>query len=271
MRLTNRIWRVLSGGRAEIAELPTVNRISPRLPPRSRATASRTEAHIARPSMTPSAIVSMRPSTTIMSAACLAAAVPSSPSAMPTSARRIAGASLAPSPVTATTCPARRSDRTTATLCAGLIRAKTDALDTSASMTASSASAEFRTDDDFATGEQIEFGPIASSGARMVAGEHDDLDARAAQAPHDRFGCGRARRVGQSQQPAQLEPLHTLVVEMLAARGSPFGDRQHPQAPLRQPVDLGFDLAPVGCTQWLGLRPPRPSSHSAAAPPPARL
>ena len=228
---------MLSGGRGEMAELPRVKRISPRLPPSSRATASRTDAHIARPSMTPSAIVSIRPSTTIMSAAWRAAVVPWSPRAMPTSASRIAGASLAPSPVTATTCPARRSDRTTATLCAGLTRAKTAALDTSASRSVSSASSR--------SGPVITAPPLSRSSSAPIASAVLGWSpvSMTTFTPALRSRRTASAAVGRTasaspSRPAQLEPVHPLVVEMLAPR------RRSVRRP-RVPADPGMPAGPL--------------------------
>jgi len=60
----------------------------------------------------------------IMSAASLATSVPVMPMAMPMSARRRAGASFTPSPVTATTSPFALSAETTRSLSSGETRAK---------------------------------------------------------------------------------------------------------------------------------------------------
>ena len=60
-----------------------------------------------------------------MSEASRVTSVAVSPIASPTSASRIAGASLTPSPVIATTSPALRSSFTIAVFCAAVVRART--------------------------------------------------------------------------------------------------------------------------------------------------
>ncbi|VVB60572.1 Uncharacterised protein [uncultured archaeon] len=60
-----------------------------------------------------------------MSADSRATSVPEIPIAMPISASNNAGASFAPSPVTATVSPFDRSTRTILSFCSGVIRAKT--------------------------------------------------------------------------------------------------------------------------------------------------
>ena len=70
-------------------------------------------------------IVSIRSSVTTRSAAARAAGVPRWPRAMPTSASRIAGASLAPSPVIATVRPHFCNAWMIRTLWAGVHRATT--------------------------------------------------------------------------------------------------------------------------------------------------
>jgi hypothetical protein len=72
-------------------------------------------------------MVSRRPSVTTMSAADRAASVAWEPRAMPTSARRIAGASLAPSPVMATNLPACCRAFTSRSFCMEVTLANTEA------------------------------------------------------------------------------------------------------------------------------------------------
>lgn len=104
-RLTRSSCRPVSAERPVLAALSTLNAISPRLPPTRMLSACRTDDHMARPSTRVAMIVSSRSSVTTRSAAARAAGVPRWPRAMPTSASRIAGASLAPSPVIATVRP----------------------------------------------------------------------------------------------------------------------------------------------------------------------
>jgi hypothetical protein len=82
-RLTRSSWRALSGDRPEMIVPARVKPTSPRLPPTRMAKASRTDAHMARPSTMASMIVSMRSSVTTRSAAARAAGVPRRPRATP--------------------------------------------------------------------------------------------------------------------------------------------------------------------------------------------
>ncbi len=106
--LTRSSCRAVSGERPVGTVPSTVNAVSPRLPPSSTPSADRTDIHMARPSTRAAMIVSNRSSVTTRSAAARAAGVPRPPRAIPTSASRIAGASLAPSPVIATVRPRAR-------------------------------------------------------------------------------------------------------------------------------------------------------------------
>ena len=79
------ICRAVSGVLPVMAEASTLKVTSPRLPPMRMASAARTEAHIARPSIRADTIVSRRSSLTTRSAAAVAAGVPRRPRAIPTS------------------------------------------------------------------------------------------------------------------------------------------------------------------------------------------
>ena len=78
-----------------------------------------------RPSSTPATIVVKLSSLSTRSAASRATSVPLRPMATPMLARRSAGASLTPSPVTATKCPADCAASTIASFCSGVTRANT--------------------------------------------------------------------------------------------------------------------------------------------------
>ncbi len=80
-----------------------------------------------RPSSTPATIVEKLSSLSTRSEACRATSVPPRPIAMPMLARRSAGASLTPSPVTATKCPLACAADTSASFCSGVARANTRA------------------------------------------------------------------------------------------------------------------------------------------------
>ncbi|MNL81360.1 hypothetical protein D3C87_2084510 [compost metagenome] len=71
----------------------------------------------------PATIEAKLSSVRMMSALSLATSVPFLPMATPTWACLSAGASLTPSPVTATKCPDLASERTMASFCSGLTRA----------------------------------------------------------------------------------------------------------------------------------------------------
>ena len=102
-----------------------VNSTSPTLPPTRMVTASRTAAHMLRPSTRASSSTPRSSSVNTMSAAPRAADEPRPLTPIPTSAIRMAAASLAPSPTIAVTRPHRCRAATIWTFCSGLTRAKT--------------------------------------------------------------------------------------------------------------------------------------------------
>ena len=108
------------------------------------------------------------------SAASLATPVPD-PMATATSARCRAGASLTPSPVTATVRPAARATRTSRSFCSGVDRATTWSRPSSAVRRASSQPARSSPTDD-AIGVEPGLGGDRRGRQRMVAGHDDDLD-----------------------------------------------------------------------------------------------
>ena len=144
-RLTSSSWRVPSGERPPSAVPTTVNATSPALPPTSTATASRTRAHIARPSASASTRRVRSASVSTRSAERRAAgdsAPPAPPTPTPTSASRIAAASFTPSPVIASVAPDLRSAATSATFCSGDSRANTAVSRTMRTRSASDARSE---------------------------------------------------------------------------------------------------------------------------------
>ncbi len=150
-----------------------------------------------------------------MSAASLATSVPVRPMATPMSAFLSAGASLTPSPVTATTCPSSLSAVTTRSLCSGATRAKIDlVLRAPRSSVVVGHRRRVGAGDDARAGRRATMPmrrAIALGGEAVVAGDHDDADAgpvaasarpprrpRAAAGPSSPPGrgrSGRARRV----------------------------------------------------------------------------
>ena len=96
---------------------------SPRFAESRKATNFRMLSAIARPSRIAATIVAKSSSVRTRSADSRAASVPPRPIATPTSARRRAGASLTPSPVTATTSRPSCRDSTRRSFSAGVTRA----------------------------------------------------------------------------------------------------------------------------------------------------
>ncbi len=106
-RLTVNTWTTLIGTPIPASTVIAKSTTSPRLAESKNATNLRTLSPIRRPSSIAATIVAKSSSVSTISAASRAASVPEQPIAMPTSARRSAGVSLTPSPVTATTSPLR--------------------------------------------------------------------------------------------------------------------------------------------------------------------
>ena len=153
----------------------TVKATSPRLPPTSTATASRTETHRPRPSSTASTIVSMRSSITTRSAASCAAAVLRWPRAMPTSASGSRGRRWRRRPSSRRRVPTsgRRDD-------AHLVRrghAGEDVCCGGVERASSLDRVDLGSRDNRAVVEQAELRRDALGRARMVTGDHHDVDA----------------------------------------------------------------------------------------------
>ena len=148
---------------------------------------------IRRPSRIAATIVAKSSSVSTIAAASRAASVPDRPIATPTSARRSAGASLTPSPVTATTSPCAWSSSTSASFDAGVARATMSVV-----------------------GEPERVADRAR-GRRVVAGEHANGDAGVARLV-DRRGGGRPQRVVKRDEPEQLELGLDRVVERRSRR-----------------------------------------------------
>jgi hypothetical protein len=82
--LTNNNWRVFSGARPLIALPMMAKSTSPALPPNRTATAARTRCHSCWPSSRASSRDSIRPSSSMTSAAVRAGALPRAATPMPT-------------------------------------------------------------------------------------------------------------------------------------------------------------------------------------------
>ena len=138
----------------------------------------------------------------VMSLASMATSVPV-PMAMPTSAWASAGASLMPSPTMATLRPSCCSSAISAAFCSGSTSATTRSMPTCAAM--------------------------ASRGRRVVAGEHDDLEAELLEAGHGRRGA-RLERVGDGDAPRPARRPRrrssTVLPSPASARGPLAGVRR---------------------------------------------
>ena len=107
---------------------------------------------------------------------------------------------MAPSPVMATVRPRRWNAWTTRTLCAGVPRAMTRTLGSTLVERVVVQLVELGAGDDDPAVEHVELVGDRLGGARVVAGDHDDLDARprAGRAP---TACGAvAHRVGEADE-----------------------------------------------------------------------
>ena len=156
---------------------------------------------------------------------------------MPTSARRMAGASLAPSPAMATTRPARCSARTMRTFCAGRDAGEHRPCDRCASSSSSSVScAELGAGEHSCAASSVELAGDRLGGARVVAGDHHGRRRRrraAARARAPPTGAPGRRTRGS---PGTTAP---SAVRRRAGRrpaDGALGDREHAQAAPRQPV-----------------------------------
>ena len=164
---------------------------SPRFAESRKATKLRMLSAIRRPSRIAATIVAKSSSVRTTSAASRAASVPLRPIATPTSARRSAGVSLTPSPVTATTSPRAWSASTSRSLSAGVTRAKT--------LAAAGASSRLRgvrrSSSAPVSGALIAEAERAGDrrgGDGVVAGQHRDVDTESARRAIEPAAAGRS-------------------------------------------------------------------------------
>ena len=206
---------------------------SPRFAESRKATNLRMLSPIRRPSATAATIVAKSSSVSTIADASRAASVPAAPIATPTSARRSAGASFTPSPVTATTSPAllQRLDERELV---GRGGAREDGV----------------------VGEP-ERAADRAGGGRVVAGDHAHPDPGARAAASTAGPRGRAQGVVQRDTPSSLRSCSTSSLggrtgrERRAAatastrRPSPAHASAASSSSGRRPVgELGEDLGP---------------------------
>ncbi len=238
-RLTSMIWRAFRGELPVSAAASTLKATSPRLPPTRMASASRTEPHIARPSSSAAMIVSSRSSPTTRSAAAVAAGVPRRPSAIPTSASRMAGASLAPSPVIATTRPMRWYAWTMRTLWWGLHRAMTSSVGSSSSSSPSLSSSISAPVHTFWSGSSLTVAAMASA----VAGWSPVSITVCTPAARSRAVAGAAEeRTGSAR---ATKPRNVRPATASSVRSSPSSSVRSATASTRRPAPASSSAAPV--------------------------
>ena len=103
---------------------------------------------------------------------------------------------------------------------------------------------EVRAGDDWPAGPQVKFGGNSLGGARVVSGEHHDLDARGAQLA-DRPSGGAADRVGEREQPGEVQPLDPVLAQVAPGRGV----CEDPVAVLGEPAGLVGQRPPAEIVQ----------------------
>ena len=158
-----------------------------------------------RPSSTPATMVAKLSSLSTRSAASRATSVPPRPIATPMLARRSAGASLTPSPVTATKCPDACAAATRSSFCSGVTRAKTLACAIACGSTRGARTRQLGAGQHLAGGGgDAEFARDRQRRQRVVAGDHHHANPRLATAAH---GARRAfaQRIDQADQRAQRQ------------------------------------------------------------------
>ncbi len=133
-RLIHSRWMGSSAAGSPISAMPSTTASSAAFPATRYTTVLRMFSWIARPSRIPSMIEAKWSSASTMEAASRVTSVPVMPIAMPTWASRIAGASLTPSPVLATTRPSRARSRTVFSLSSGVTRARMSSTPSSRAM-----------------------------------------------------------------------------------------------------------------------------------------
>ena len=181
----------------------------------------------------------------IIRPAFLATSVPV-PMAMPMSAALMAGASLTPSPVMATTSPFLRRVSTSSTLCSGATRPTTPMSSIRASRSASGQGREVGAQDRLAGDAEL-LGD-GRTGDDVVAGDHAHPDVRGLRVGRPR-PCDSSR--GGSIMPTRLVSSQIAdVAEQVAVgleRGRvevAVGGGHHPQALALHPLDVGLGPSP---------------------------
>ena len=229
-----------------------VNSTSPTFPPTRMVTASRTPPHMPRPSTSVSSRTPRSSSVNTMSAAPRAADEPRPLTPMPTSAIRIAAASLAPSPTIAVTRPHRCSAPTICTFCSGLTRANTCTSATSLAAASSSRPIEFGAGDHPCIVGQPQLAGDRPRGHRVVAGDQHDVEAGI----HQRFDQRARRRACGVRQPDVADQFQIVrgrvdgvgIGAFVVGGVLPVAlrDGQHPQALLGEVVHQRLRVIQIG-------------------------
>ncbi len=189
-------------------------------------------SNTARPSSMAATMLAKLSSSRIRSAASLATSVPEMPMAMPMSAHFSAGASLTPSPVTATISPFFCNAWTISIFCSAATRAKMISLrvERQLQLRRRDGAQLVAADDHGLVGlHQPDLAGNRQRRVRMVAGDHDDADA----------GCvaQRAMASGTSGRGGSSSPTSPVRIMPRSSPGMPstdcaMGEGQHPQSGL---------------------------------------
>ena len=92
--------------------------------------------------------------------------------------------------------------------------------------------------------EQVELGGDALGGARVIAGDHHDVDPGVTEVA-DRFGCRVASGITEADEAGERQPADAVVGEIVMVLGFAFCQRQHAQAAPRQVAGHAGKAGPV--------------------------
>ncbi len=221
-RLTVRTWTTVIGAPSPATTASAKSTTSPTFADSRKARKERTFPAMRLPSRTAATIVAKLSSVSTIDDASRAASVPPWPMATPTCARRSAGASFTPSPVTTTISPVSSSASTSASLSAGVQRATTS------------------------SSREPQLPADRLRGARVVAGQHPHREALLARG-QDRLGGFRPERIHEPDDPQRLRALLEVVV---LGRDVPSREGEHAETALgplvgepREPLSLATTIA----------------------------
>ncbi len=105
-------------------------------------------------------------------------------------------------------------------------------------------SVDLRTGRDRSAVEQVELGGDALGGARVIAGDHHDVDPGVTEVA-DRFGCGVAGGITEADEAGEGQPADAVVGEIVMVLCFAFCQRQHAQASPRQIAGHAGKAGPV--------------------------